>query len=499
MTATSSADVLCARIEHRLEQSVGPWRYRMFFPRAARLRFDDRQRRLQLQVKNHFVADRIGRGLEADLRAVASSELGETIDFELLIEPQAFPDAGELALDEPAAPTAAPDATPAPILPRTAPALPSDSAPVGAVGFASARPALRRPALRHTLDDFILGPSNELAFQAACSFIDDQQPGSRTLFLHAGCGLGKTHLLQGLCRQLSRQQPDAQVLYVTGEQFTNDFLASVRENRIESFRKRIRRLHLLAIDDVHFIANKQATQREFLHCFDALDLKGARVALASDSHPRSINQFSEALVSRCVRGMVAQISAPDVATRQKLFQELGARRGLPLNEAAVQLLAARCFGSVRDIEGMLTQLHALWHLLPEAQRPLVIGPALVSRLEQSEQRPTPRRAVRFEQILAAVCELLGMEPKRVLSASRHRDLVLARGLVVRLTRQLTTMSFPELGTALKRTSHSTVVTAAQRMEQHIQDNRLVPHPATGELTAVAELEQRARRLVVGSA
>ncbi|NJL30883.1 MAG: ATP-binding protein, partial [Phycisphaerales bacterium] len=193
---------------------------------------------------------------------------------------------------------------------------------------------------------------------------DNDLTGVSPLFIHGGVGLGKTHLLQGICRRMLARQPHARIHYTTGEQFTNEFLTAVRSGKIDAFRQRIRKLDLLAVDDVHFIANKTATQQEFLHCFNAIDLAGARIVLASDQHPKLIQQFSQALVNRCVRGMVATVTTPDTSTRVKIVQTLAHRRGINLLESVVAVVAAKCPGSVRELEGTLTRLHALATLSP---------------------------------------------------------------------------------------------------------------------------------------
>ena len=300
----------------------------------------------------------------------------------------------------------------------------------------------------------MVGPSNELAFTAAYRLIEDGPDPAEInpLFIHGGCGLGKTHLLQGICRRMLQTRPQAKVLYTTGEQFTNDFLSAMRVNKVEGFRRRIRRLDLLAVDDVHFLANKQATQQEFLHSFDAIELGGARVVLASDCHPKLIKQFSDALVSRCVRGMVVHVQPPDRQTRVKIISALAQRRGMELMDNAVDELAQRCAGSVRDIEGTLTKLYALARLcdpVAENRRSSVhrsgrprVGHALIGRLLDCEAQHRPHRVIRFDEIVSAVADQIGVARSMLLGSSRHRHVVLARNLVVHLARQLTSTELP---------------------------------------------------------
>ena len=171
------------------------------------------------------------------------------------------------------------------------------------------------------------------------------------VFIHGECGVGKTHLLQAACQRHLDLNPSHAVRYTTGEQFTNEFLAAMRAAALDEFRARIRKLDLLAIDDIHFLASKTATQSEFLHTLDAIDFSGARVLLASDEHPRLIKRFSQSLVSRFLSGMVVRIDAPDRSTRLSLIRRLAATRSLPLSPAAEEMIVSRCMGSVRELEG----------------------------------------------------------------------------------------------------------------------------------------------------
>lgn len=474
MSTTSSVDGICARISHRLADSVGAKRFNMWFERSAKFNFDSDQQRLEVTVPNRFVADWIGRNFEPQLRKAAGAEVGAPVQLQVSIRPDAFASTGR------------PAATP-----RLA--VPPVTRPTHADRAAS------RQSLRHQLDDFIVGPSNELAFAAANRILEDEPGIGNPLFIHGGCGLGKTHLLQGVCQKMRRLHPEARVLYVTGEQFTNDFLDGIRSNKLAAFRRRIRKLDLLAVDDVRFIANKQATQQEFLHSFDSIELGGSRVVLASDCHPRLIKQFSEALVSRCIRGMVVEVKPPDAVTRVRLVRALAQRRRLALNDSVVELIAGRGHQSVRDIEGMLARIHALASVTQQRRGDgdamVEVGHALVDHLFNAESMPMPRRALRFETILTTVCQELGMTREQVLGAGRHRHVVLVRSLVVHLVRQMTSMSFPEIAAAMQRGSHSTVITACQRVERQVAQNKPVLLPHLGEQVALRELIDRLKQAI----
>jgi len=438
VTALAATESITARVLRRLAQSVGTHRFSMWFRQSAQLQYRAEQQLLEITVPNQFVADWIRRNFNDSLRQVLTEEIGPQADLAIRGEAGCFP--------TPVAPTSVP-------VPKGRPV-----------------PGVR---LRHHLEDFIVGSSNELAFAAATRLAATDEPVHGPLFIHGGVGLGKTHLLQGICARLLERRPDARVLYTTSEQFTNDFLLAIRSNGLDGFRRRVRQLDLLAIDDVHFIANKQATQQEFLHTFDAMELAGARVVLASDSHPKLIAQFSQSLVSRCMRGLVVEIHSPDTETRLRIVRALAKRRGLPLMETVVATLAARCEGSVRELEGTLTKLGALASLSSEnvscaatgARQP--IGQILVQRLFQAEKEQCPQHATRFASIVQTVAQRLAIEPRLICEGGRQRPSVIARALVVYLARQLTRMSYPEIARALNLASHSTVIAAERRLQQQL--------------------------------
>ncbi len=329
---------------------------------------------------------------------------------------------------------------------------------------------------RYDLARFIVGPGNELTYHAALQLVADDQAFS-PLCLHGGCGLGKTHLLQGICRRYAATHPGATIRYMTGEAFTNEYIRAIRSNSLDDFRKKMRRLELLAIDDVHFLSNKNATQNEFLATFDAIGLSGARIVLASDNHPKHIDALHQRLVSRMMSGMVVEIRVPCQETRAKIVRQLALRRGVSINDAAVNAVAERCVGSVREIEGVLTRLHAMHTLLHQHGSGVAhqngegvpIGLILVNQLLQTESL-MPTRPVPVREIIAECARRCQVTTEQVLGKSRHQRVVLARSLASYLARQLTTMSYPEIARSLAKKNHSTVLAAVKRVDKMVKDD-----------------------------
>ena len=206
-------------------------------------------------------------------------------------------------------------------IPATAPREPASSRDAGAFSpFSSTFSA--RPRLRHEMESFVVGPTNQLAYNTALYVAEFPGAQYNPLFIHGSCGLGKTHLLQGLCRKFIQHHPTKRWMYLTGEEFTNEFLAALRANKLDGFRRKVRDLDLLVIDDVHFLGGKRATQEEFLHTFNAIEAAGRQVVMASDNHPKLIEEFGESLINRFVSGMVVRVDPPNYATRCDILTSL---------------------------------------------------------------------------------------------------------------------------------------------------------------------------------
>ncbi len=542
MGTSTAALSLRDRIVHRFAEKVGPERLQRYFGGSVRVRCGAGA--VQVSVPNAFLAEWMGRRYGAELRDLAREETGDD-GVELMFEvddddaataamngvngahaeARAQTEAGDeetgggvkarvgprgvVAQTSAAGQGASPDAParlphgrggPAgrtgAIPPHPAPApLRADGAVAVAAGAAAIRGARsrggERMALKHSLDDFVVGPGNELAHHAALSLIDSAPgDGLSPLFIHGECGLGKTHLLQGLAARYLEAHPGSRVRYTTGEAYTNAYIAAIKKNRVDDFRRAYRSLDLLCIDDVHFLSNKNATQGEFLHTFDAIGMEGARIALASDEHPSRIRQFSRELVSRFVAGMVAGLERPDRETRLKIARRIAQRRGMPMEESALQIVAARCAGSVRDVEGGLNLVDAMWRLVGRPGG--TIDAALAQRAlgaPAAARRPT--RPIRVEAIATKVCSELGVEMADMMGSGRHKRLVLARSMTSHLSRRLTTLSYPEIARAMARTNHSSVITQCQRVEDMIKSG--APCNAGPEFDGLS-VEELAERL-----
>ncbi|MCL4222722.1 MAG: AAA family ATPase [Phycisphaerales bacterium] len=456
---------LLDRLRGLFSREVGADRFDRFFGQRARLGVNAGT--LDVTVPNKFTRDLLERRFGCDLRRVLRDHAGQEgceLTLRFCVDNEAFG-------PEPGSPVDAPPVRAQPLAPRPRHHVASSG---------------RRAELVHRLEDFVVGGSNRIAYAAAQRLAEGSDASAVSpLFIHGSCGLGKTHLLQGIANRFRQLNPRARVVYYPAEVFTNEFVAAVQGNAMAAFRKIFRTADLLCIDDVHFVAGKEATQNELLHTLDAIGTGRARIVMASDSHPRSIRKFSEALVSRLVCGAVVRLDPPDLDLRSRIIERLAKRRGLPLAAGASRLIGEQVAGagesvSVRDIEGMLTQIEAVWKLLPDLATAdgsigaIVVQHALdmrrqgLGRAEAIKQRP-----VQLDTIIGVVCRELEVELNDLVGQGRHRRVVLARSMAVFLSREMTTRSYPEIASAMARPSHSTIVSAYARISRQIAEGKVV--------------------------
>jgi len=324
-----------------------------------------------------------------------------------------------------------------------------------------------RPKLRYRLEDFVVGKSNRLAYSAAKSLVAREVQGFSPVFVYGSCGVGKTHLLQGLCAAVARRDGRTGSVawrYVTGEQFTNEYIAAVRKRDYTSFRCRYRNLEILAVDDVHFLSAKKATQEEFLHTFNAIHTAGHQIIMASDTHPRLLGDLIEQLVSRFVSGVVVRMDPPDKAMRLEILRLRAKQRKLPVGQEVLEYLAAHVKGSVRELEGALVKLAAAASVNGGRIDLELVREALADHLARTDS------AVTLGDIESVVTAYFGITPADLHSSRRTRTVSVARMVAMFFARRHTRMSFPEIGRFMGK-NHSSVVLAVKKMDSLLRDGR----------------------------
>jgi len=338
----------------------------------------------------------------------------------------------------------------------------------------------QKKKLKLSLDTFVVGSSNELAYNAARLIVKEQESPFNPLFVHGGYGIGKTHLLQGICNGVSKSRAGTNWLYLSAEDFVNQFVLALKTKKLEAFRRRMRRTDLLAIDDIHFLASKPSTQEEFLHTFNTINLAGKQVVLASDAHPKMIGQLSEKLVNRFVSGMVVKIDPPDMATRCEICRQYAKNirnHSAPIPENAIRYMKLIAYAALKNEKITISMAKAV--------------------LAEHVERCDP--IVHVSDIESAVATYFGITPASMHSSKKNRTVALARHFSMYLTRKHTKMSSSEIGRVMGNKNHATVLLACKKIEELMKKNgELSWHGPTGNKiskarTVFAHLEKSISR------
>jgi chromosomal replication initiator protein len=483
-------DPQLVRLADAIAQRVGPQRFHVWFNNSTRM--DLRNDGLEIAVPNDFISEWIGKNFTRPIQEAAHEVLGCNLSVRFNVVPELFNlKHGDSEVNSPLQPNgerqkATKKVTP--ILAAIEPGFPAQAlgtailadGPQKAVRSSvrsPVKPMMKvvpatqptdgkyvRPRPRHDLASFVVGPANQLAYNTVVYVAEFPGAQYNPLFVHGSCGLGKTHLLQGLCKQFAEFHPAKRWTYMTGEEFTNEFLTALRQNKLDTFRRKMRDLDLLAIDDVHFLSGKKATQEEFLHTFNAIEAMGKQVVMASDNHPKMIEEFGESLINRFVSGMVVRVDPPNFSTRCEILRALSLRMGLTLSDEVVGWIARRVTQNVRELEGATTRIAAHVKL---SGRTVDVAMVQESLGDLDRQMVAP---VRPENIMSAVCDYFGLEHKDLMSGRRQRTISLARSVAMFLVRKTSKLSFPEIGSRMGKRNHSTVISACRRIERALDKN-----------------------------
>ena len=319
------------------------------------------------------------------------------------------------------------------------------------------------PSPRYTFASFVVGPSNQLAHAAAQGVAERPGQGYNPLFIYGGVGLGKTHLLHAIAHVT--RAAGYQTLYVSSETFTNELIGAIRERRTEEFRARYRRNDVLLVDDVQFIAGKEATQEEFFHTFNTVHGAGRQVVLSSDRPPRAIPTLEDRLRSRFEWGLIADIQPPDVETRTAILQRKAAEQAVHVPPEVIAFLAQRIQSNIRELEGSLNRVVAHARL---TGRPLTADTAAAA-LADLMANPA-RRFIGPAQVIEAVCRFYRIEPRALRGKARDRDVVVPRQVAMYLMREETEASLLEIGRELGGRDHSTVLHGANKIRGEVETN-----------------------------
>ena len=318
---------------------------------------------------------------------------------------------------------------------------------------------------KYTFETFVVGMGNRFAHAACLAVAENPAVAYNPLFIYGGVGLGKTHLMQAIGHFVHQRHPETRILYMTSETFTNELISAIQKHTTTEFRERIRRVDILMVDDIQFIAGRDSTQQEFFNTFNELHNNGKQIILTSDKPPKDIQHLEERLCSRFEWGLVADIQRPDVDTRMAILRDKAQREQIDAPDEVLQMIAGKIDNNIRELEGGLTRLVAYSNLVHQPITVELCETALKEIFEQKQHKQ-----ITADVIMRTVSDYYGLSIDDLTGSTRRREITVPRQIAVYLTRELTGMSLPQIGSAFGGRDHTTILHSCKTVEASIQDN-----------------------------
>jgi len=318
---------------------------------------------------------------------------------------------------------------------------------------------------RYTFDGFVIGNGNQFARAAALAVAERPSRAYNPLFLYGGVGMGKTHLMHAIGHEVKRRQPMASISYISAEKFTNEMITSIRNDRMTSFRDRFRTVDVLLIDDIQFIAQKERTQEEFFHTFNALHESMKQIVIASDRPPKELTEIEDRLRSRFEWGLIADIQPPDLETKVAILQKKAESEQVQLPTDVALFVASNVRTNVRELEGALVRLIA-WCQLNRMEITLASTQQCLKQFIDMQVRK-----ITIEAIQRAVSEQFGMRVSDLKQKNNSRNVVVPRQIAMYLAKQMTEASLPEIGRQFGNKHHTTVMHSIAKIDEQRRDDK----------------------------
>lgn len=335
----------------------------------------------------------------------------------------------------------------------------------------------------YVFDGFIVGPNNRLAHAASLAVAENPGQAYNPLFIHSAVGLGKTHLLQGVCHALlerNSKQP-TKILYLSCEDFVNRFIEAVKDGELEQFRYKYRNVDVLVIDDIHFLADKERIQEEFFHTFNTLYNTQKQIILSADCAPSEIPTLEDRLVSRFKWGLVARIDPPEFETRAAIIKQKGEAKGYRLDDEVVNFMASHINSNIRELEGAINRLVGTAHLM-NSPIDLAFAQQILADIVGGDAA-----RVTMKDICDVVVDRLKVKLSDMQSKKRTKRVTFPRQLCMFLARELTDLTLSDIGGHFGGRDHTTVIYAIERIQERVQKDPEVSH-------LVDDLKREARAL-----
>jgi chromosomal replication initiator protein len=386
---------------------------------------------LVLSVQSNFARDWVEHRLKAQIAEVLSEVFGASLDLQFTVaEPEAAP-----AGSPPVAPTVRP---------------PEE---------------LRGSNLnaRYTFEEFVIGNSNRFAHAASQAVACAPARAYNPLFLYGGVGLGKTHLMHAIGHRVQIDNPNANVVYVSCEKFTNEFIIALQNNRTPEFRNRYRQVDVLLIDDIQFLAGKETTQEEFFHTFNALHESGRQLIISSDRPPKEIQTLESRLRSRFEWGLLTDIQAPDIETREAILRKKAQSEKIPVPDEVTSFIAKVIPSNIRELEGALIRVVAYASL---TKSPITLD--LAAEVLKSAVAQAPLQRITIGKIKETVASAHGLTVKEMDNGRRDQRLAGPRQIAMYIATELTNYSLPQIARDFGKKDHTTVMYARDKIKDQMQ-------------------------------
>ena len=338
----------------------------------------------------------------------------------------------------------------------------TSTAPTASSRASQATTSAARSALdsRYTFETFVIASSNRFAHAAALSVAESPARSYNPLFIYGDAGLGKTHLLHAIGNYVRENYPERYVKYVSTETFLNEFVDAIKTNKTSEFKTRYRQCDVLLVDDIQFLENKEAIQEEFFHTFNFLYNGHAQIVLTSDRPPRSLATLEDRLKSRFAMGLTTDIQTPDLETRSAILKRKSEDAHVQIPEEVIEFIATSITENIRELEGALTRL-AAYSSLNGIPISLNLAETVLSDLVSNRPGHLSRSP---EEVIAATAALFGVKPEEITGNSRKRPIATARQVAMYVMRELTELSYPQIGRAFGGKDHTTVMHGVQRVQ-----------------------------------
>ncbi len=460
-------------------------------------------------VPNDFTKDAVETRHRIPLADSIGRRMGQRVQLALTVDPALAPGPDDVTTDVVADATYAPaverpearlatdtyvipearatSVTGNPLAPRQADRTFTDPVRPGSGGPGTPRLEESRLNPRYTFDTFVIGSSNRFAHAAAVAAAEQPARAYNPLVIYGESGLGKTHLLHAIGHYTKEMYSGTRVRYVSSEEFTNEFINSIRDDKAAVFQRRYRDVDLLLVDDIQFLSGKVQTQEEFFHTFNTLHNNSKQIVVTCDIHPRQLPDFEDRMRSRFEWGLITDVQPPDLETRIAILRKKTNQEGMNVTDDVLEYIADRISSNIRELEGSLIRVTA-FASLNGAPVDRDLAQDVLKDLISDQARPEVSAGL----IMSEAAQYYGFSIDDLCGTSRSRTLVVARQVAMYLCRELTDLSFPKVGQAFGGRDHTTVMHAERKIRKEIATRRSL-YNQVADLTARIKAEARANR------